>query len=388
MTMAGEPWSGPAAEPNGDIVVEEISRNKFDRLKEILRSSRSVDAYVRSPLYFAFTGRKRLLYLHSKDFDLIACTHPNDDSTLLLFIPFVYDERSFRSCINAIVRNLQNSQQPELFEIFRLFDSVHIARVPKSLTGLEEPEGYSIVNGCQIQREKKLDWIFPSYDVLLSRSVDPVGHRLAVYRNKLNKYRGRGVTAVPFAEVPEKERVWAMRSIAERWAENKLEGGRNGSNLPFSGAELLEPYEYLAALTKNPVFSVDGIFLKRGSEYIAFRLWENSGDYAHTVSSFAALLATYEPGCSEYLHYEAARRLLACGYREMCIGGSESAGLDSFKQKFDPIRPHKLFTLKLDIYAIANLHPMIRGYSEGSSVVAAWTNAQLARECGKGAMVS
>ena len=371
MTMAGEPWNGPAGEPNGDIVIEEMSRNKFESLKEILRPSRSKDAYVRSPLYFAFTGRKGLLYLYSKDVELIACIHPNDNSTLLLFVPFVYDERSFRSCINAIMRNLQNGQQSQLFKIFRMFDSVHIARVPESVIGAEMPEGYSIANGCQIQREDKLDWTYPSYDVLLSRSAGPKGHELAVYRNKLNKYKDRGVTAVPFAEVPEEERFWAMRNIAERWAKNKLEGKENCSNLSFSEDELLEPYEYLADLTQNPVFSIDGIFLKRGPEYIAFRLWEDNGDYTHAVPSFAALMASYEPGCSEYLHYEAARRLLACGYQEMCIGGSESAGLDSFKQKFQPIRRHELFTLKLNIYAIADSRPTNREYLEASSLVAA-----------------
>ncbi len=330
MTKAGEPWRGPAAEPNEDIVVEEISRNKFERLKEILRSSRSEDAYVRSPLYFAFTDRKGLLYLHSKDVELIACAHPNDDSTLLLFVPFVYEKRAFRSCINVLVRNLQNGQESQLFRMFRLFDSVHIARVPRFVIGVEEPEG------CQIQREDKLDWTYPSYDVLLSRSADPIGCGLARYRNKLNKYNDRGVTAVPFAEVPEEERFSAVRDIAERWAKSKLEGRRNGSNLSFSEDELLEPYEYLADLTQNPVFSIDGIFLKRGSEYIAFRLWENSGNYGHAVSSVAALFATYEPGCSEYLHYVAARRLLACGYQEMCIGGSESAGLIRLSRNSNP----------------------------------------------------
>jgi hypothetical protein len=158
-----------------------------------------------------------------------------------------------------------------------------------------------------------------------------------------------------------------MRSIAKRWAESKLKCEHGGGNLAFIEDELLEPYEYLADLTQNPVFSVDGVFLKRGSEYIAFRLWENNRDYDHAVPSFAALMASYEPGCSEYLHYEAARRLLACGYQKMCIGGSESAGLDSFKQKFQPIGRHELFTVKLDIYAIANLYPMNGEYSEGAS---------------------
>jgi len=373
MTMAFEPYASCGYALRNRFSLERVSKGLLGRLREILGSSKSLDAYVRSPLYFAMTGRNGLYYIYSQSWNvgLLACPHPNDVSTLLLFIPFIYDRHSFRRCITAIAVDLKSGSESSLWGLFSRFDNVHIARVPKCLIEQSDLERGRVLKGCHIQREDKLDWIYPSYDISLSKSVSPTGGNLSSYRNKLNKFKGRGVTPVLFGDVPVEERVAAMRSIAKRWADNKLKCEHDGGDLAFIENELLEPYEYLASLAENPVFFIDGIFLKRGSEYIAFRLWEDSGDYAHPVSSFAALMASYEPGCSEYLHYEAARRLLACGYKEMCIGGSESAGLDSFKQKFQPIRGHKLFTLNLDIYTIANLHPMSRVYSEGTSLVAA-----------------
>jgi hypothetical protein len=369
MTMAFEPYASYNYALQKRFSLERVSKGLLGRLREILGPSKSLDAYVRSPLYFAMTGRNGLYYIYSQSWNvgLLACPHPNDVSTLLLFIPFIYDTHSLRRCATAITIDLKSGAKSSLWGLFSRFDNVHIARVPKYLISQSDLERGRILKGCHIQREDKLDWIYPSYDILLRKSANPTGSNLSAYRNKVNKYKNQGVTPVPFGNVPMEERATAMRSIAKRWAENRLKCERDGGDLAFLENELLEPYEYLADLTQNPVFSVDGIFLKRGSEYIAFRLWEDNGDYDRTVPSFAALMASYEPGCSEYLHYEAARRLLARGYQKMCIGGSESAGLDSFKQKFQPIGRHELFTVKLDIYVIANLYPMNGEYSDGSS---------------------
>jgi hypothetical protein len=337
-----------------EVAIEEISRRRLQNLSLILRSSRSADAYVRSPLYFAFTGRKGLLYLRLKSAEFIACIHPNDIATLLLFIPFVYDAPSFRSCLKTLTHNLKAGPKSSLFGLFALFDNVQIARVPKNLIDAGGLSDSSIERGCRLQREDKLDWTYPSYDVSLSRSVHPSGAQFAAYRNKLNKYSNRDVTAVPFTDVPGDERAAAILAISERWAENKVTEEWSRSKLDFSIDDLVEPYEYLSELALNPLFSVNGIFLKKSSKYIAFRLWEDNGNHGDAVASFAALSALHEPGCCEYLYYWAARRLLELGYKEMCIGGSESEGLDSFKQKFCPIRAHELYTVSLDIYRIAD----------------------------------
>ena len=230
--------------------------------------------------------------------------------------------------------------------------------MPRTLLGFDDINCCSLKPGYNVQREDKLDWIFPSYDISLEKSSDPKGPEFAAYRNKLNKYKNSGVIAVYFNDLPAPERDDAIRRISQRWAENKAASDKLGRNPKFSEDDLKKPYECLAKLAKNPAFSIDGIFLKRGDEFIAFRLWENNCSYDNAVASFAALYASQEPGCCEFLHFKAAQRLLALGYKEMCIGGSESEGLDAFKQKFCPMRKHELCTVKLDLYQIAGLQRM------------------------------
>jgi hypothetical protein len=339
----------------GGVVCNKISLEDIRFLRNMLLSSKSEDAYVRSPLYFAFTGRNGLWDLRIRSYKCIACIHPNDRTTLLLFIPFVYDESCFKQYLDDLTNTLKFGPSSPLFKFFADFHHVHIARVPKAFLGLDPLGSCNLNPGFKIHREDKLDWIFPSYDVLLERSAVPKGPELAAYRNKLNKYKNSGVSVAYFDDVPAQDRDAAICRISQRWAERKAAGGKHGCGPEFSVEDLKEPYEYLADLALNPAFSLNGIFLKRGGEFIAFWLWENNGSRKKAVASVAALCASYEPGCAEYLHYQAARRLLELGYEEMCIGGSESEGLDAFKQKFCPIRKHELCTVKLDIYQIANL---------------------------------
>jgi len=58
----------------------------------------------------------------------------------------------------------------------------------------------------------------------------------------------------------------------------------------------------------------------------------------------------------------------------MCIGGSETAELDRFKRKLDPIRTQKLRTIRLSLLEKGNelisnayVHPPGVGFSNGSA---------------------
>ncbi len=319
-------------------------------LKQSLSRSEAKDVYVKSPLYYAFTGRNGLWYFQSNGIKFVGCVHPNDNLTRLLFMPFVSDQDSFDLHINAIASNLQGGDSTPLCKWIYECENVHIARVPKRFISKDDIAGGKFsMKGfvVEVHRESKLDWMFPSYDVSLQSSAYPVGPRLSAYRNKLNKFRARGIDTVVFGDLMETERVNAIQSISERWVENKLTNHKEDTNFSFDYEELLAPYQFIANLTVNRELPVDGIFLKRGNEYLAFWLWENNRRYNDPVPCLAALQATSEPGCCEYLHYQAARRLLDSGYKEMCIGGSESEGLNLYKQKFAPVRSHELCTLKL-----------------------------------------
>ena len=356
MTMASEPGASEAPlERCTDVRIDKIKKHEYDRLAEILSKSKAEDVYIRSPLYFAFTGRKGMLHFSINGLEFIGCTHPNDDATLLLFMPFVYNEHALRTYVEALAYSLENRNQA-LFRFFRRFKSIHIARVPRTLIGLKEFDCRRIGKGCvslEIAMEDRLDWAFPSYDICLSKSANPRGAELATYRNKVSKFERHGVSVVPFAELGRDERSEIIYDISKCWVRNKL-GNIDGKALAsFNEEELLGPYSCLSNIVMRAKFPIDGIFLKRGSDYLAFWLWEDNGKRTDAVPCLAAVQASNEPGCSEYLHYQAARRLLDCGYREMCIGGSESEALDTFKRKFRPVRGHELYTLKFDMDRMA-----------------------------------
>ncbi len=357
MTRASEPGArGAPLEPCAEVQIDEIDMHDYKGLAGILSNSKAKDVYIRSPLYFAFTGRKGVLHFSINGLELIGCTHPNDDATLLLFMPFVYNEQALNTYVEALACSLVNRSPASLFSYFCRFKHIHIARVPGALIGLKEFDRKRIGKGCvslEIAKEDRLDWAFPSYDICLNKSASLGGAELSSYRNKVKKFERHGVSVVQFDELARDERSAIIYNISKRWVFNKLGNIDGKAWASFNKEELLGPYSCLSDMAMRAEFPIDGIFLKKGSEYIAFWLWEDNGRRTQAVPCLAAVQASYEPGCSEYLHYQAARRLLHCGYREMCIGGSESATLDTFKRKFRPVREHELYTLKLDMNRMA-----------------------------------
>jgi hypothetical protein len=109
--------------------------------------------------------------------------------------------------------------------------------------------------------------------------------------------------------------------------------------------QLKAPYRALIRTSKTSKSDLDGFFLRRRGDYIAFSLWEtpSTGD---TVPSFASMTSSYEPGLSEYLYRCTAERVIG-RYQYICVGGSETAGLDRFKRKFVPAKTHTLQTMEL-----------------------------------------
>jgi hypothetical protein len=333
---------------NRNIRIVELSTSKISFLEQLLSTSSVSDVYVRSPLYYAFTGRNGLWHFKSDEVEFVGCVHPNDKLARLLFMPFVSDQDSFQLHVDALIGNLHGCTP--LSNWIKDCEYIYIARVPRRFI-----RGYFVTDNriyrdgflVEAQQETKLDWAYPSYDISVQSSSNPIGPALSAYRNKLNKFRQHGVDTVTFGEVSEWQRANAVRSVSERWGANKLQRNHSSVSSTFSDDDLLAPYKFLAKLTVSREAPLDGIFLRKGSEYIAFWLWEDNRRFEDPVPCLAALHATNEPGCSEYLHYQAARRLLSSGYKEMCIGGSETEGLDLYKQKFAPVRSHELCTLRL-----------------------------------------
>jgi hypothetical protein len=138
----------------------------------------------------------------------------------------------------------------------------------------------------------------------------------------------------------------AVGQVNTSWVQTKLRSSNPPQNFGVPANDLIEPYHALAQLNNDFALGIDGLILKRGGAYVAFSVWETprAGDI---VPCIAALPCSHETGLSEYLYYCIARQLQRDGHDSMCIGGSETIGLDQFKQKLNPTGIHRLRTIKL-----------------------------------------
>ena len=82
---------------------------------------------------------------------------------------------------------------------------------------------------------------------------------------------------------------------------------------------------------------------------LGFWLWEEVGGTA--MSLVRAYLR--RPGNAEYGILAMAEQLSASNIPEMCLGGSETADLDAFKRKMQPIRSIALSTVALPDHTLS-----------------------------------
>jgi hypothetical protein len=310
----------------------------FKKLRAILSRSSACDVYCRSALYFAFTGRGKVWTVKHENDYLILLRHPNIFKVLLVFFPFVSD-------ILDLVEQVKTLCNCKSF--LSQFQEVHLARIPDTVATNVKKAGHNRLP-CVLELidEVKLDWAYPSFDVCLTKLANPAGNKLATYRKKIRKFNDRDVEVIRPKQLDPLELRNAVIHVTKKWIRTKSRSANPLEKFGFSPRELMAPYRALARLNSESTLEMDGLILKRGGAYVAFSIWEcpTKGDIVPCV---AALPCSYERGLSEFLYYCIARQLEDEGYDRMCIGGSETPGLDQFKQKLDPIESHRLWTMKL-----------------------------------------
>jgi len=327
--------------PKGHVDPEPVK--DFYKLREMLSRSRTRDSYCGSALYFAVTGRGEVWTVACNDGYVILLPHPNQDETLLVFFPFVDDVYEFVEQVRALC-----NCRPFLEK----YKEVLLARIPASVA-LEyfSREWPSLDGALEKIDEKKLDWVYPSYDIALQRLVKPEGGKLKTYRKKINKFKkylNQNIEVIKAKRLSQYELEKAVSQVNKNWIRAKLKGGLSRKDLEDQGItlrDLMAPYQTLARLSRDITSQIDGVILKRGTCYIAFSFWERPAN-GRPVPCYAALPCSYEKGLSEYLYYCIADQLGQQGYEKMCIGGSETASLDQFKKKLDPVATHMLQTIR------------------------------------------
>ena len=345
MLASPMPFSG-AFDDDGECAPRKFGDDDFVKLQRRLSRSNTSDAYAKSALYYALTGRGNVWAIEHGEASSIICTpHPNNEGDLLVFFPFASNADELRAQIQAL---------PRYSRFLRGFQRVLLVRVSKDICdrlfrGSVGARTEMYLPGLKLLRvpEESLDWIYPSYDIDIEKLAMRRGPQLECFRNKINKFDGTDVKIISLKKLTAEEIATAIPCIAESWAVAKL--AREGRSQPTCHElhELVSPYIQLANLSFKICGSLDGLFLQRGREYIGFGLWERPARPDDTVAAIAALHRSYEKGLSEYLHFQVAQKLLCRGHKRMCIGGSETAGLDRFKRKLAPAQAHHLCTVQL-----------------------------------------
>jgi len=282
-----------------------LGRSDLPALSRMLGRIERSDPYSVSAGYFALTGR-RGLWLYGDDRTvMVICRHPNRAERLLLFPPF-------------------GAERAGLIE-----EALGEARLPAGRRDLARvaPEDAPVAAGFGMaQREDVLDWAHPVH-VLDVRTVSAhTGDRFRDFRKNLNRAARAELWARPLDLVRDR---YAIMGVAEGWATSH--GGPR-----FSHGDLMAPTR--AALSLWGVLPIAGVGVFHAGRMIGFALWEESREKGRIAYGLTSLTFGNARGASEFLYQAMCAELMAKGFGELCIGGSETASLDAFKRKMQPCR--------------------------------------------------
>lgn len=287
-----------------------VSVDNLSVLRSMLLKYRRQDEYSLSAGYYGFTGRKGLwVYAFDQTF-LVFCWHPNVDNMILVFPPL---GKNPESLIKRFVYNVPPPQKGFLMARCAPEDSQNL----KSLI----LQGYL----SEVQ-EKVLDWIYPVYILDNRLVVKHKGKGFSQFRQRLNAVNELDLKVSDLdLSVHESE----IRELVHNWALEKISSD-------FSYEDLVGPYNALITMLKAKALPLFGIVIFYKNKLVSFSMWEETQLDRGVANQLVGFSDNLEKGISEYLWFALCKSVLNKGYTSLCIGGSESAGLDRFKRKLNP----------------------------------------------------
>ncbi len=279
-------------------------------LHQILSDNQREDGYSLSAAYYAMTGRKGLwLYSNDHTFMLMAA-HPNRDNHLLLFPPV---GNAPAQLIKHVVRDRR--VQSDQIQLARMSNQDHLLLAWSEATGefVIKPEGV-------------LDWAYPVHTLSTAKLAKHEGHVFKDFRKNIGRALRRN-SDLTLVSKPSDRHI--MLEITNAWANSSVHDG-------YSKNDLIMPTRKIVSLMENSDLPLNAIITWESGQPVGFIVWEETSSkraFANSVSG----ISTGGKGASEFLYYAMTTTLAERGYEQVCIGGSETEGLDQFKRKMNPI---------------------------------------------------
>lgn len=288
---------------------ERLTMNDYPMLRGLLQSIENDDSYATSAAYYLMTCRKGLwIYRQDQQFILFGW-HPNVSGQILIFNP------------------LQDKAVSLLAVLAQAFPAppagCRVARVQNKNAAVGQPV-----------REDILDWVYP---VQTLSTGDVTEHRGTRFRDlRKNLYRVDSQTISMKALQEHKTFIDALTLITG-WSASR-------EDEHYKLDDLSDPQVYILKLLRLYPSSFEGFALYSEGRIAGVCLWEKSE--RETITSFVSVSRPDMRGLSDYIIHAMCQKLQTQGHVKVCIGGSETAGLDAFKRKFNPVHSLGLQTYR------------------------------------------
>ncbi|WP_350335237.1 phosphatidylglycerol lysyltransferase domain-containing protein [Coralliovum pocilloporae] len=310
------------AQDTFERVTEEAQSSRFPSLRPLqdsdlgmlqralLRTTRA-DAYSQSASYLAMTGRNGLWLYSTDDTFMVVASHPNKNDHLLLFPPMGREPAQLFS--QALHDTRISSGQVQLARISEQ-DQLLLAWVQASGHMTVAPEGM-------------LDWLFPVHTLSTKAVSEHKGRQFRNFRHGINLARDANLTASLIDLKCDKA---AIQNLTNQWAAESI-------RRRYSLDDLVAPTNAILSLMENTELPLHGLMVQKNGVPVGFMTWEETDPVNRTATSQCGL-AVEGKGVIEFIYLSMCEILNRRGFSHLCIGGSETAGLDQFKRKMNPVK--------------------------------------------------
>lgn len=306
---------------NHQYELVEITPENVPLLQRVLDKLDREDLYSTSAAYFMMTGRKGLWIYGNEDTAMIVARHPNMEDSILFFPPMGL------SPVSLIEFALVDPAIPEGNKCL-----ARLGPEDQYLAAVLEQRGNS-----KVEVEEVLDWKFPVHILDAASVIDSKGKDFRDFRKNIHRAFGRGLWS---EGINSQEDISRVLDISKSWAV------RHESN-NYSIEDLIGPTKYALSLFNNPNLSIKGLIINEGSEAVGYIMWEETNPLKGFANSISGM-SVRPRGTEEFAILEMCRKLKEGGFSRVCIGGSETEGLDSFKRKMRPVSSVTLHTMSLN----------------------------------------
>ncbi len=186
-------------------------------------------------------------------------------------------------------------------------------------------------------------WAYPVCTLETNIVSQHSGNKFQQFRTALNRLDLNKIQATDFDPVQQRD---AISEVLQRWAMND--------------EDKISPYESLLELFD--VLPMRGRLIWYDGKPAGFSIWEETDPASGMANAHAHIGIHQVCGLSRFVMLDMCQVLEAKGVDRVCIGGSETSGLNQFKQQLRPVE-----SLSLSSYAITPKLEALRLNPAGTS---------------------